>query len=168
MILSIVVLVLFASIALIVTLPYLLVLYLRSAFSTVHMKLYSPFSLRGLLINGPTSSWGLSHFTLFVSAIELGWSPQAFKMRLNFANVQLYLSRRMASLCPVNLIEGNQEASILYNFAHLLFQDLAPQQNARQRASRVAAGSKTASTTTLGYFLEGILHLFLIFVMRTF
>jgi hypothetical protein len=108
MIVSGIVILLLISIVITITLPYLLVFYLRATFNTVQMKLYNPFSLRGILINGPIASWGLSHFTVFISAIELGWSPNSFKLRLKFSNLQVYLSRRMASLCSVNLIKGNQ------------------------------------------------------------
>lgn len=124
MILLAIVIVIVIAVVVTVTLPYIAVFYLRRIFPIVQMKLYSPFSLRGILINGPTSSWGLSHLTIFISAIELGWSPNKFKLRLNFSNLQVYLSRRMSSLHSVNLINGNQEANILYNFSDLLFKDI--------------------------------------------
>jgi hypothetical protein len=125
MILSVIVILLIVSLIITITLPYLAIFYLRMIFTTVQMKLYSPFSLRGILINGRTSLWGLSHLTIFISAIELGWSPNKFKLRLNFSNLQVYISRRMSSLHSVNLINGNQEANILYNFKHFLFQDVS-------------------------------------------
>jgi hypothetical protein len=74
-----------------ISLPYLAIFYLRTIFSIVQMKLYSLFSLRGLLINGATSMWGISNLTIFISAIELGWSPNKFKLQLNLSNLQIYL-----------------------------------------------------------------------------
>jgi hypothetical protein len=124
MIISALIIILIIAISIIIAVPYFAVYFLRTIFTTVQMKLYSPFSLRGILINGPTSSWGLSHLTIFISAIELGWSPNAFKLRLNLSNLQVYLSRRMSTLHSVNLINGNQEANILYNFSNFLFQNI--------------------------------------------
>jgi hypothetical protein len=50
-----------AIVFLLVTLsvPFLLKTALKKQFSTVQMTLFSPFSMRGIMISGKTSSWGL-------------------------------------------------------------------------------------------------------------
>lgn len=108
MILIAIVILMIISLIVCISLPCIAVFYLRTIFSTVQMKLYSPFSLRGFLINGATSLWGISNLTIFISAIELGWSPNKFKLQLNLSNLQIYLERRISSLHSVNLINGNQ------------------------------------------------------------
>jgi hypothetical protein len=76
--------------------------------------------MRGILLNGTIPVWGLSHLTIYISAIELGLSPNKFKLRLNLANLQVFFTRKQNSLCPVNLIDGFQESNILYNFLYIL------------------------------------------------
>ena len=123
MILIIIAISLIISLILIITTPKIIVYYLKTIFETVQMNLYSPISLRAILINGKIGSWGLENLTVFISAIELGWSPNSFKLRLKISNLHIYLSRRITTLCSVNLINGNQEANILYNFVNMLFKD---------------------------------------------
>lgn len=169
MIISGIVIILIISIIIIITTPHIAIFYLGRIFTTVQMKLYSPFSLRGILLNGQTSSWGLSHLTIFISAIELGWSPNAFKLRLNLSNLQVYLSRRMSSLHSVNLINGNQEANILYNFCNFLFQNIVKKpEKSKMNKSRLSRASQIIRRTSVSYFMEGILHLLIIFLMKTF
>lgn len=93
---------------------------LRESFPTVQMTLFSPFSLRGIMLNGPTGSWGLDRLTIFISSIELGFSLKKFRFSLNLTNFQIFCTRRAISLMPVNLIDGFQEPNILFNFINFI------------------------------------------------
>lgn len=85
------------------------------------------------------------------------------------SNLQIYLSRRMSSLHSVNLINGNQEANILYNFINFLFDELKMQKKgANVNSSRINTKSRIAKKTSVSYFLEGMIHFFVIFFLRTF
>lgn len=59
MILIIIAISIIISLIIIIATPKIIVFYLKNIFQTVQMNLYSPLSLRAILIDGKIASWGL-------------------------------------------------------------------------------------------------------------
>lgn len=102
--------------------PHFIKLALKNVFKVVQMTVYSPISLRGITLNGDVGLWGLDHLTIYISSIELGFVPKKLKLRLTITNLQVFGTRKLISLIPVNLIDGFQQPNILFNFLNYICQ----------------------------------------------
>lgn len=164
MLIHIILFVIIALLVLVLLAPSFLKSSLQESFATVQMTLYSPFSLRGIMLNGPTRSWGLDRLTIFISSIELGFSLKKFRLSLNLTNFQIFCTRKAISLIPVNLIDGFQEPNILFNFLNYISSDGFRHDSTKPetKGNRI-----NQAKSTFKFFTQGILHLLLLLIMHT-
>lgn len=167
MLLHILILLLIVFLLFLLSVPYLIKASLKKHFSTVQMTLYSPISMRGIFLNGSTDSWGLNRLTIFISAIELGFSPKKFKLSLSLTNFQIFCTRKLISLVPVNLIDGFQEPNILFNIFNYLNTDQTASFRSEKQHKYSSNDQNQKGKSSIHFFLEGSLHLLMLLIMHT-